>query len=801
MIRYQRLFHSAFVLFLIGFGLALIRCKPTPIPVFPKAKNGILLVDSDLLTNGNILPLEGEWKIQEGFGTQSEIGLIAVPGFWEKSTQSRFNGKAFGAATYQLRVLGLSPGEYAIKFHEIHNAYRVYINGKRLLEFGKPSQIPQAEIRKIGKPIIHFFVEEKNPNLEITLEISNWFEGKGGIRRTPEFGIFESVIALDKAKRNLDFITFGALFFFGFSSFFFYLMTKEESSSLYLSFVCATLALRIFFTEEHYIFEIFPNFPPLLEFRIDLGSLFLVSAFFLTYIRSLFPEEFKTTPFRIFVIPNFIILGIFWLLKGDTLETVFELYLIYMFVLILVVFTVMILAVKNKRTGSGVFLMSCLFLLIGAINDTLSRLAILPTPYIVPYTFLLFIAFQSVLISIRYRSLLKFADSLNQELQIKFRAISATVQEAILVSDISGRILFWNEGAVKIFGWQAEEVVNSPLEIILPEKVRKKHRSAFLLFFNSNRIKETTQTIEMIGLRKNQTEFSLELSLTNWMIEKDRYIGIILRDITQRKILETQRDKALDLLQSDLHTAEKLQKSMFPNPNSKNWPFPWFVLYKPMGPIGGDLYDIRKTKNGTWRFFIADATGHGTQAALLTMAIKADYDTVEESDSQPGVILEELNLKIHPMFHNLNSLFSAFILDWNPTTGQVQYASGGHPEQIILTENTKIVLPKTGPILGLKRNAKFRTQNFEFKNPFRLFLFSDGAFEVFDKNLVHLFGEENLHSYLFANLHTPIREILDSHLQNLYQFRESQRLTDDLTFLAVSLGESYRPRSTKEKSE
>ncbi|MBM9499195.1 SpoIIE family protein phosphatase [Leptospira sp. 201903071] len=780
--------HFVFWISIFGWILFHAHCKPIA-DSNPKANKGVLILSNDLPTENKIFPLEGEWEFQEGFERKQSVDFISVPGFWENSEVPAFKDKAFGAATYRLKVIGLKPGEYAIKFHEIHNAYRVFINGKMLLEFGRPSQNPETEVRRIGKPIVHFLVENDKVPLEIILEVSNWFEAVGGIRRTPELGNFQTVLAIDKTKRKLDFLTFGALLFFGFSSFFFYLLTKEESSSIYLSLVCATLGLRIFFTEEHYIFEAFPNFPPLLEFRIDQGSLFFLAAVFLSYIRSLFPNELKTLLYRILVIPNFLMLGIFWMFRGKILESLFEAYLIFMFLLIVVVFVVMIRAALHKRTGSFVFLISCLLLLFGALNDTLSRLGLIPTPYIVPYTFLLFIAFQSVLISIRYRSLLKFTDSLNRELQVKFRAISASIQEAILVSDVSGKILFWNEGAVKIFGWEGEEILDSPLERILPERIRNKHKKAFTRFFTSGRKNNPSQTIEMVGLKKDNTEFSLELSLTHWILEKDRYIGLIIRDVTQRKNLESQRDKALNLLQSDLHTAEKLQKSMFPNPRTQDWPFVWSVLYLPMGPIGGDLYDIRKTKNGSWRFFIADATGHGTQAALLTMAIKADYDTVEEMDSQPGIILEQLNQKIHPMFHNLNSLFTAFILDWDPNSGKIQYASGGHPEQIILTENTKITLPKTGPILGLKASAKFQTRSYRFDSPIRLFLFSDGAFEVFDKNLMQLYGEERFHSYLHENSQTPISEILDSHLKSLYLFRESQELMDDLTLLAITLGE------------
>ncbi|PJZ70500.1 hypothetical protein CH373_05365 [Leptospira perolatii] len=771
----------------LGILTCLFHCKEVSatFDFYPKAKSGLLILTNQSLEQKSILPLEGEWELCEGFGPSKNCSFTSVPGYWKETQIQNLSGNRYGAATYKLRIRGLEPGEYALKMHEIHNAYRLFVNQKLLLSFGTPALQSEQEVRKIGKPVVSFLVEKGKRETQIALEVSNWFEGAGGIRRTPELGSLSDILALDRAKRNLDFLTFGALIFFGFSSFFFYVITKEEFSSLFLSLFCGALAIRIFFTEEHYVLEWFPNFPPVLESRIDVGSLFVCGILFMSYLRCLFPYELNLTTFRVFLIPNILWLSGFWMFHGEALEKIFQVYLGFLILTLAAITIVAIQAYRRNRTGAKVFLASWALFFFGAANDILSRFGIISTPYISPYTFLLFIAFQSILISVRYKSLLQFADSLNKELDVKFRAISSSVQEAILVSDSSERILYWNEGANEIFGWTSSEIVGKPLETIIPEGFRNGYHK----LLSSGDLTSLRKPIELPGVRKDGTEFPFELSLTAWTVEGRSYIGAIIRDITQRKVLEEQRDRALDTLRKDLHTAEKMQKSMLPLPDPKRWPFPWDILYYPMGPIGGDLYDIRQTANGNWRFFIADATGHGAQAAMLTMAIKADYDSFEEPDMDPGKVLTHLNHKVYPLFRNLNSFFTAFILDWDPRTGTLHYASGGHPEQILQIGMESVLLPKTGPMIGLYPAGRFHTRTFtlEKKNPIRFYLFSDGAFEVSDDRETELFGEERMLASLLSKSSLPIRKTLDLYFQELIQFQGRKKFEDDLTLLVADI--------------
>lgn len=128
-----------------------------------------------------------------------------------------------------------------------------------------------------------------------------------------------------------------------------------------------------------------------------------------------------------------------------------------------------------------------------------------------------------------------------RESQDQFQAITFAANDAIIMIDDQGHATYWNRAAHEIFGFSGEEVLGKELtEFIVPERYRGAHYVGFQGFRKTGQGRHIGKTIELAGLRKKGEEFPLELSLSS-VKHKDRWYAVAtIRDITERKSLESQ---------------------------------------------------------------------------------------------------------------------------------------------------------------------------------------------------------------------------------------------------------------------
>jgi len=136
----------------------------------------------------------------------------------------------------------------------------------------------------------------------------------------------------------------------------------------------------------------------------------------------------------------------------------------------------------------------------------------------------------------------KRAEEALKESEEKFRSITASAQDAIIMMDNEGKISYWNEAAESIFGYSSQEVMGKECHILLgPQQYHEAYRGGFSKFKEGGQGPVIGKTLELVGVRKDGTEFPVELSVSAVKLKgKWNAIGI-LRDITQRK----QAEKAL----------------------------------------------------------------------------------------------------------------------------------------------------------------------------------------------------------------------------------------------------------------
>jgi PAS domain S-box-containing protein len=135
------------------------------------------------------------------------------------------------------------------------------------------------------------------------------------------------------------------------------------------------------------------------------------------------------------------------------------------------------------------------------------------------------------------------------ESERRFRSVVQTATDAIVLADGSGNIIAWNRAAQTIFGYREEEVLGQPLTMVMPERYRDAHRQGIARLQAGGEAHVIGTTVELHGIRKDGSEFPLELSIGTWQATEGPFYSGIIRDITDRKRAEEERERLIRELQ------------------------------------------------------------------------------------------------------------------------------------------------------------------------------------------------------------------------------------------------------------
>ncbi|HEU4988230.1 MAG TPA: ATP-binding protein [Gemmatimonadaceae bacterium] len=134
--------------------------------------------------------------------------------------------------------------------------------------------------------------------------------------------------------------------------------------------------------------------------------------------------------------------------------------------------------------------------------------------------------------------------------------------DAIICVDGDQRITFFNEGAVRIFGYAVDEVMGQPLDILLPASARSVHHEHMARFARSAvTARRMGERQEIAGRRKNGEEFPAEAAIAKLKAGSEIFASVVLRDVTERKHAERRQQFLLEvseLLASSLDVHETL---------------------------------------------------------------------------------------------------------------------------------------------------------------------------------------------------------------------------------------------------
>ncbi len=267
-----------------------------------------------------------------------------------------------------------------------------------------------------------------------------------------------------------------------------------------------------------------------------------------------------------------------------------------------------------------------------------------------------------------------------------------------------------------------------------------------------------------------------------------------LRETLERKVRELdkvllERDKLIqhnEMIKEELKLAKDVQESMLPQKLPESANISIVAKYLPALQIGGDFYDVITLGNNKLGVLIADVTGHGIQAALITILLKSALIDMTVRDLRPGDILTAINNLIYQILpKNIYVAGLAIVIDTE--TGECQISNGGIPHPILIRKDKRIEkIPVNGLLLGIcdesifKPGEEFRTQ---LNSGDKLLLFTDGISEAANEKDEQF--EEKMFEIL-ARLDCKSGKVMLNDLtQAAKDFSKPDHNWDDITLLSI----------------
>ena len=122
--------------------------------------------------------------------------------------------------------------------------------------------------------------------------------------------------------------------------------------------------------------------------------------------------------------------------------------------------------------------------------------------------------------------------------------------DAMVVVDQTGRIVLINAQTESLFGYQREEILGQHIEVLIPHRFHEGHQAHRNTFFSQPRIRPMGANLQLSGLRKDGTEFPVEIRLSPIQTSEGIFVTSAIRDITERKLAEESRLKLAAIVES-----------------------------------------------------------------------------------------------------------------------------------------------------------------------------------------------------------------------------------------------------------
>jgi serine phosphatase RsbU (regulator of sigma subunit) len=240
-------------------------------------------------------------------------------------------------------------------------------------------------------------------------------------------------------------------------------------------------------------------------------------------------------------------------------------------------------------------------------------------------------------------------------------------------------------------------------------------------------------------------------------------------------------------INTELEMARQIQLSILPHAIPKVPGLDIAARYIPMTSVAGDFYDFIVVDEKRIGILVADVSGHGMPAALISSMLKIALSAQSGCALDPAGVLTGLNQALYGKFQG-HFVTAAYVLI-DMERGSLRYAGAGHPPLILMDQSAGVTreLLENGLFLGFFPEASYTSVEIPFNKGDWAVLYTDGILET--TNLTdEQFGIDRFKLFLQSNHDMSASEFVDRSLDELSRWSDrasGREPEDDLTLLAV----------------
>ena len=374
------------------------------------------------------------------------------------------------------------------------------------------------------------------------------------------------------------------------------------------------------------------------------------------------------------------------------------------------------------------------------------------------------------------------------ESEKRTRLIIESSINAIVIMDADGLITDWNHRAEKMFGWSSDEAIGQPLDqLIIPPRFKNAHSQGLSTFLHTGAGSLLNKQSEQIALRRDGTEFPVELSISALKLGNDYIFSGFIHDISGRKAAEQQIRQAqvnLAIAQNEIRIAQQIQATLSPSSPIKSDDFEVTGFCLPADRVGGDYFDYFFRSEAQLDIVIADVSGHSIGPALFMVETRSAIRAQSNLLATPSETLSVLNNLLFNDLDQSDYFITLFYVQVDINKHQVKFANAGHPPPLLLNQSkgTFKELDGEGLIFGIRKDVIFEEKTTTLAKDDLILFYTDGLIEAENANN-GFFGLERVKSVFLQNAHQTPQAIIDALFAALQQFCERTSFDDDITLM------------------